>query len=214
MASKYKKLSKKQKQKLALKLIVFLVVCLISLGSFLYYKATTQPSLESVISNISFDTSKVTLDVTLSNQNETIHYLYVVSDEDNYIKSVKTINQVSETNIVYQEDSQYYLYVDKGTPAIVSLNTNDALAIINNLKTQITTLEDYLDINYSTVKYYKYSKESLIFSNTKDGVFYDNEILISNNMVESLKQTYTIGNLINIVTIDIDYTVSIEIPTI
>lgn len=208
-----KKITTKQKNQLKLRILIFVIVCIVSAGSFLYIKLTTPPTLESVLEDVSFDTSEVTLDVTLSNKNETINYTYIVSEENTYIKTIKTIENTIETSILYLDNDIYYLYVDKGTPTTIQLETNDGIFMFNNLKLEVQELENYLDINYSNVKYYYYSEELVTFSSFKDNVFYDYEIQIKNNKLFNLTQTFTVNNIINTVEINVDYNVDIKLPS-
>ncbi len=210
--SKNIKINSKMNNKI--KALIFIVALFVAVGSYLYIHFTTAPSLESVISNVSFDTSEVTLDVSLTNKNDELYYTYVVSESNDYIKSVKKQNSITETSIVYKQNSSYFLYVNKGTPINIELSENDGNNFINNLRTEINSLEDYLDIDFDIVKYYTYSEESITFSVYKESVFYDYEIVIENNKLSYLKQVFTVNNIVNTVEIDVDYNVVIDIPTI
>lgn len=207
-----KKITNKQKKQYKIKVFIFIIICLMSAGSYLYIKFTTAPDLESVIANVVFDTSEVTIDVTLSNKNEKVNYIYTISDKNNYIKSVKTIDTVVETNIVYLENSIYYLYVDKGTPNKIELTYDNGVDMFNNLKLEVQKLNDYLDIDYNSIKYYTYTEELISFSSYKNYVFYDYEIGLSDNKLINMKQTFTVNNIINTVSINVDYNTNIVIP--
>lgn len=207
-----KKLTKKQKNKLILRLMIFSIVCTVAIGSFVYYKVTTPPTLESVISDVMFDTSEITLDVTVSNKNEEIKYKYVVSDKNNYIKIVKQYDDITETSIVYQQDNKFYLYVEKETEVIIELQESDAYNLFNNLKKEVYDLESYLELDYDAVKYYYYSKEYVEFSNYRKNVFYDNKVVIENNKLVSLTQVFGVNNVLNTVVVDVNYDVILEKP--
>ncbi len=207
-----KKITKKQKQQFKLKILALVVTCIVALGSFLFYKITTPPTLESIISKTTFDTSEVTIEVKVSNKNEELNYTFVVSDENNYIKSVKEVNDVIETSIVYKQDDKYFLYVNKDIEETIELKNNDGENFINNLKKDVYDLESYLDINYDTVKYYFYSEELITFSNYTNGVFYDNELEIIDNKLVSMKKVFGVNNIVNTVDINIDYNVDVQIP--
>lgn len=195
-------------------LLIFVIILLISVGGFFYMQFTAIPSLQSVIENASFDTSEVTLDVSLKNVNDELSYTYVVSDSNNYIKSVKKQNSITETSIVYNTNNTYYLYVNKGTPTNIELTDTDGANFIKNLKTEVNSLEDYLDINFDIVKSYNYSKELITFSVYKDSVYYDYEIVIEDDKLVNLKQVFTANNSINTVDIAVSYEVNIDIPSV
>lgn len=207
-----KKLTKKQKNQLAIKLMIFSIVCMVAIGSFVYYKVTTPPTLESVISDVMFDTSEITLDVTITNKNEEIKYKYVVSDDNNYIKIVKQYDDITETSIVYQQDNMFYLYVNKETEVTIELQESDAYSLFNNLKKEVYDLESYLELDYDAVKYYYYSKEYVEFSNYRNNVFYDNKIVIENDKLVSLTQVFGVNNVLNTIVVNVNYDVILEKP--
>lgn len=210
MASK--KITKKQKNKLIARVIVLCIVLLMAAGSFIFVKVTTPPTLESVLDGVLFETNEVTLDVCISNKNETVNYEFVVSQSSSYIKIKKEINNNVETSIVYKTENQYYLYIDKEEQTIIELEETDGINMLNNFKTNIDQLDTYLDIDYKSVKYYYYSEELITFSNYDKNIFYDNEIVLKDNKLVNLKKVFTVDNIVNTVDISVDYTVDITIP--
>ncbi len=206
------KISNKDKKKI--KIILFVIFLCISLGSLIYLKVTTPPTLESVMQNIDIDTTSINIELTITNKNEEIKFTCTVSDDDNYIKTVKESNDVSETNIVYKENDKYYLYQKKDDEKIVELNEIDAKNFIDKLKLEVIELEDYLDVDYDAVKYYFYSKDLVTYSNYRNNIFYDNELVFENNQLIEIKQTFTSNNLINTVSLKYSNNVNVEIPKI
>lgn len=196
------------------KAFIFILVCIISACSYVYIKLTTPPTLESILSNTTFNTSEVTLDVTISNKNTEVNYTYVISEKNDYIKTIKKYDNKEEVSVVYKVDSKYYLYVNKGNPIIIELTDADGLAMLDELKTEVNELELYLDVDYNSVKYYTYSEELITFSSYNDYVFYDYELVIVESQLISLLQTFTVNNVVNTVEINVIDMQDIIIPTI
>ncbi|MFI3252648.1 MAG: hypothetical protein R3Y60_05880 [bacterium] len=196
------------------KAFIFILVCIISACSYVYIKLTTPPTLESILSNTTFNTSEVTLDVTISNKNTEVNYTYVISEKNDYIKTIKKYDNKEEVSVVYKVDSKYYLYVNKGNPIIIELTDADGLAMLDELKTEVNELELYLDVDYNSVKYYTYSEELITFSSYNDYVFYDYELVIVESQLVSLLQTFTVNNVVNTVEINVIDMQDIIIPTI
>lgn len=180
------------------KILILTLICLISIGSFVFVKITTPPSLESVINDVVFETSEVCIEVSISNKNDSLKYTYEVSDNNKYIKIVKENSDLIENKSVYIKDDIYYLESNDTT---IKLNDNDGINMFNTLKKEVIDLKSYLDIDYSNIKYYYYSEEKITFSHYKDNIFYDNEIVLIDNKLVSLTQDFTVNDVINTVVI-------------
>ncbi len=204
------KIDSKTKKKIQI-LITIIVIC-ISIGSFVFVKLTTPPSLESALKDITFDSSEIMIESKLTNKNDVMEFTFIISEENKYIKTIKKINDSTETNIVYYKDDSYYLYQEKEDNVTIKLNDNDGIDMFNKLKLEVIEISELLSIENSNVKYYTYSTELILFSNYRDNIFYDNEITIENKKITNLLQVFTVNNVVNTINIDFIYEFTTTIP--
>ncbi|MFI3328983.1 MAG: hypothetical protein R3Y05_00700 [bacterium] len=206
------------KQKKQLKTIISITVALITLivagVSWLMLKITTPPSLEKIISEIKFDLSEISMQSTITNGDSELIFTYIISEENNYIKTIEEENDEIRTTVLYKSDDTYYLYKKTTTEVVIELNENDGLNMFDALKGDVVNLDDYLDVNYDSIKYYNYDENKITYSNYRGNIFYDNVLLFENGKLIELSQTFTRNNTINTVNLKIINDYKIEIPVI
>lgn len=204
-----KGITNKEKKQLKAAITIGVVLMLAVISVVVYF--ITPPTLEKVLSKTSFDTSEAKVELTISNKNEEMNFTYIVSKERNYIKTIKEQDGITTTNVLFQQDSKYYLMQNDIS---IELLKNDAENMFNKLHEEVLTLEDYLEINYSVVKYYDYDKELIKFSYYDNSIFFDTSLKINDNKLSSLTQTYAVDNVINTVKLDVSYQFELEIPAV
>lgn len=204
-----KGITNKEKKQLKAAITIGVVLMLAVISVVVYF--ITPPTLEKVLSKTSFDTSEAKVELTISNKNEEMNFTYIVSKERSYIKTIKEQDGITTTNVLFQQDSKYYLMQNDIS---IELLKNDAENMFNKLHEEVLTLEDYLEINYSVVKYYDYDKELIKFSYYDNSIFFDTTLKINDNKLSSLTQTYAVDNVINTVKLDVSYQFELEIPAV
>lgn len=178
---------------------------LIIISCILLAACSKSISIEEALKDIYFEVSDIEVNVTISSSNNKVDFYYIINDEANYIKTVKTQNEVTVENVIFMKDNNYYLYQNNNTEVTVPLNEADALVFISNIKSDALKLNEYLNVNYDEVMYYEYSEEQIKFSDYRDNIFYDSIIVIKNNKLSELTQVYTKENVIYTVNMQINY---------
>lgn len=209
-----KKLTNKQKKQLRIiiSIVVFLVTLIVTGVTWICVKLTTPPSLEEVIANIDINSAEISMDVTITTDDSITNYVFVVSESNNYISIVKEENNVEETKILYKTNDQYFLYQKTTSEITIELRETDALDMYKSLESQVISLEDYLNVDFGSIKYYNYSETEVTYSNYREGIFYDNKINLLNDELVEFTQIYTKNNKINTVNVKIIENLNIFIP--
>lgn len=174
--------------------------------------------LNSLLSSIEFDTYESTASfsmVSVGENNSNIKFEYTISEENEYVKTVKTFNSDVETNIIYKKDTTYYLYQDKNNKVLnMELTQYDANTLFNAV---ILERDELYTITTEASEYDK-SKDSdntvISFDERVDDILYSIKVTYctTSNKFVSLQKKYTLDNTITTVNLTVGYTLDLSLP--
>lgn len=172
----------------------------------------TNEEFQNILNEVTFDSSesKVEFCMKSSNGNDLI-FTYIISEKESYIKTIKEINGVVETNVIFALNGIYYLYQDvDGDNTTLEITEEKQKEFFDKV---ITDQENY----YSNMK--SENAENIIknnntitFNETINDIFYENTLTLDDNNLVELRKVFTKNNSVNTVTFKVEENFEIEIP--
>ncbi len=204
----------KKKLKKFITIIITVATLIVAGVSWLLLTLTTPPSLQDVIEGLNINPNEISMEVSIANNESQLNFVFIISEKNNYIKTVKTENNIEETTILYNQNDLYYLYKKDTSEINFQLLENDAKNMFLSLQNDVIYLNDLLEVNYDSIKYYSYNENQVTYSNYRNNIFYDNIIDIKDDKLVEFTQTYTKNNQINTIKVNIIEEIKIELPNI
>lgn len=195
----------------------------IIMSSFVLFSLTgcfnsVQDDLSDVLESIEFNTNESTATFTMSNVgaiNNTMEFEYTISEENSFVKTVKTINSDVETNIIYMNNSNYYLYQNKNNNIVnIELTEFDAKYLFDAV---VLERDELYTLTTETTEYTQTTESDttiISYDERIDDVLYSIKVSYdtSSKQFVSLQKKFTIDNTITTIDLSVSYTLDLELP--
>lgn len=199
-----------------MKKIILITIMLITLVGC---AGNSKPVLNDLLDSIVYDAYESTATFSMISEGEINNKLifeYTVSEENNYIKMVKEINDDLETNIIYNKDDVFYLYQNKNdSENTIELTNNTAFELIDQI---IEQRDFYYSISSTDATSYtsnvKDAVTTVFYAETIEDIYYDIQVSYntSNMKFVGLSKVFTQNNTMTTIELNISYTLDMTIP--
>ncbi len=180
--------------------------------------ACVQTNLNDILESIEFDTNESTAIFSIVNfgeVNNQMSFEYTISEKNEFVKTVKIYNTDVETNIIYKNNNNYYLYQEKNDNIVnIELTEYDAKIALNSV---VLERDELYTISTETTEYSKKTSDGntcITYEERLDDVLYSIDVSFntSNNQFVSLQRKYTVDNTMTTISLFVSYELDLSLP--